>query len=469
MKVQLLVRNGMIVTPRQSYRASIAIDQGVIVAIGEDASLPAASEIVDAEGLHVLPGLVDDHVHFRQPGMTHKEDFLSGSRAAAAGGVTTVFDMPNTLPPVDRLEAFEQKRRLLAGHSYVDFALYAVITQDSVDQITPLARAGAAGFKVFMGETTGYIRCPDDGVLFEALRAVAATGLRAGAHAENDLILQHLKRKLIDQGRTDPHAHLESRPAFAEAEAISRAICISEAAGCPFHIFHLSTKEGLAHVESAQRRCLPVTAEVLVAHLLLEESAYSRYGNLIRLNPPIRSSDHTAALWDGLRRGVISAIATDHAPHTLLEKTAENVWEAASGFIGVETALPLMLTEVSKGRLSLQQYVLSNSENPARIWGVYPKKGAIQVGSDADLVLVDLQHKDVIRQSHLHSMNRITPYDGWDVQGLPRVTILRGRVIMRDGEVVGTPSGDLISPLMAGTPFRPCAGADLTDHGTVAL
>jgi dihydroorotase (multifunctional complex type) len=340
------------------------------------------------------------------------------------------------------------------NHSFVDYAL-TVITQDSVDQILLLAKAGAAGFKVFMGETTGYIRCPDDGVLLDALQVVAGTGLRAGAHAENDLILQHLKQKQIDQGRTDPHAHMESRPAFAEVEAVSRAICISEAAGCPFHIFHLSSLDGLRQVEYAQRRGVPVTAEALVAHLLLDESAYERCGNLIRLNPPIRSRDHQDALWGGLRSGAISVIATDHAPHTLPEKAAEDVWQAACGFIGVETALPLMLTEVNKGRISLQDYVLLSSENPARIWGLYPKKGAIQIGCDADLVLVDLQHQDVIRHSKLHSKNSVTPYDGWPVQGVPRATILRGQVIMREGEVIGTPIGQFISPTRAGAPSRP--------------
>jgi dihydroorotase (multifunctional complex type) len=297
-----------------------------------------------------------------------------------------------------------------------------------------------------MGETTGYIRCPDDGYLYEAFRKVRKTRLRVGAHAENDEILQRLKSRLMAEGRTDPRAHLESRPAFAELEAISRGIILSEEAEIPFHIFHLSTREGLEQIVQAKRKGSSVTAEVLVSHLLLDDSYYEKLGNRIRLNPPIRTPEHQKALWEGINRGWIDNIATDHAPHGIEEKLAKNVWDAACGFIGVETALPLMLTQVIAERLDLKRYVYLTSEKPAKLWGFYPRKGAVQVGSDADLVLVDLKKKGRIESERLHSKNPITPFDGWKIQGLPQYTLLRGRVIMAGGEIVDTPCGEWLRP-----------------------
>jgi dihydroorotase (multifunctional complex type) len=442
----LVIKNGTVVTPQGSFEGGIGIENGKIVAVGSNPVLPEARETLDAKGLHILPGVIDDHVHFREPGMTYKEDFESGSRAAAFGGVTTIFDMPNTAPPLTEVKNLNEKVNLAKGRSYVDFSFYAAVTDSNVDQLKLLGEAGIGGFKVFMGETTGYIRCPNDGLIYEAFQRIRETGRRVGAHAENDAILQHIKARLVAQGRKDPIAHLESRPSFAEAEAISRAILLSEAAGNPFHVFHLSTREGLGLVREARQRGLPVTAEVLVSHLLFDESDYERVGNLIRLNPPIRTREHQQALWEGLHRGWIDNIATDHAPHSFQEKTAESVWDTACGFIGVETALPLMLTEVNRGRLTIEQYVRLVSENPARVWGIYPRKGAIRIGSDADFVLVDLKADGKIEASKLHNKNTLTPYEGRLVKGLPRYTILRGKIIMAEGELTGPPSGDWVRP-----------------------
>jgi dihydroorotase len=442
--VELKITHGNLVTPQGIVQADLALKEGRIFAIGDLRDHPKAAAVIDASGLMVLPGLVDDHVHFREPGLIHKEDIPTGSRAAAAGGVTTVLDMPNTIPPVATAEAFRSKRALIKGRSYVDIGLYGVIVQDNLSELEALAREGAIGLKVFMGETTGYIRCPEDGLLLQAMRKAALLGLRVGAHAENDSILQTLKGDLIAQGRTDPIDHLASRPAFAEEEAISRGIVLSHAAGCGFHVFHLSTKEGLELIARAKRKGLDVTTEALVGHLLLDDEHYEKLGNRIRLNPPIRSKAHQDALWNGLRRGWIDAIATDHAPHTRDEKLTSNVWDAACGFIGVETALPLMLTEVNRGRLSLETYVRLSSENPARIWGLYPRKGILQVGSDADLILVDMKAEAFIEGNRLHNKNTLTPYEGWRVQGLPRYTILRGEVIMAEGELLEPPQGQFL-------------------------
>ena len=446
MKADLVIKNGDLATPQGVFSADIVINDGKISAIGSSSHLNLdAKETINAKNLLILPGLVDDHVHFREPGLGYKEDFETGSKAAAAGGVTTIMDMPNTNPPLTTVERFNQKISLVKDRAYVDYGFYAAITEENPDQLVNLAQAGVIGYKLFMGETTGYIRCPNDGVLYKAFQNARKANRRVGAHAENDYILQQLKADLIANGRNDPRAHLDMRPAFAEAEAIQRGLILSEAAGNKFHIFHLSTLQGLELIKQAKIKGLPITTEVLVGHLLFTDEAYERLGNLIKLNPPIRSPEHQDALWDGLKRGWIDNIATDHAPHSYEEKTASDVWKAAAGFIGVETALRLMLTQVNRGRLSIEQYVRAACENPARTWGLYPQKGAIHIGSDADLVLVNLHAKDTIEAARLHNKNPLNPYEGWQVQGIPVATILRGQVIMREGEILGAAHGRAVT------------------------
>jgi dihydroorotase len=442
--LDLLIRNGTLVTSKGRVRADLGVKNGRIASVGAD--LGPAEQEVDVGSLHVLPGLVDVHVHFREPGMEYKEDFSSGSQAAAAGGVTTVFDMPNTDPPTWNGELLRQKRERVSEKSYVDFGLYGVILQDNEDDLADLAAEGAMGFKLFMAETTGNNPCPGDGAIFTAFRRAAGLDLVVGVHAENNPVLQRLKRELKETGRTDPKAHLDSRPWFVEAEAVCRALTLAEGAGNRLHVHHLSTKQGAEHILKAKLRGLPVSSEVLISHLLFDETAYERYENLIQLNPPIRPREHVEHLWTALNRGYIDCVATDHAPHSLEEQNRDNVWEGVGGFIGVETLLPLLLDCVSKERTSLERVVQASSENPARIYGIYPRKGSLEVGADADLVLVDLEARHRLDNNDLHSKNRVTPYDGWRVRGRAVATYLRGRCIVREGQVVSPPTGLMLRP-----------------------
>jgi dihydroorotase len=444
MRLDLLVKNATLVTSKGQIEADLGIKDGRIASLGVGLG-PSESEL-DAGSLHVLPGLVDVHVHFREPGMEYKEDFASGSSAAAAGGVTTVFDMPNTKPPVSTGQIFRDKRKLVYGRSYVDFGLYGVILQNNEHELKEIASGGAIGFKLFMGETTGKNPPPDDGVIFAAFRQAAELGLTVGVHAENDPILQRLKHELKGAGRTDPRAHLDSRPWFVEAEAVCRALTLAKGAKNRLHVHHLSTRQGLEHVRRAKRRGMPVSCEVLISHLLLDETAYERYANLIQLNPPIRPRDHVEQLWAGLARGHIDCVATDHAPHSREEQSRSNVWEGVGGFIGVETLLPLLLDCVAKGRMSLERAVQVSSENPARIYGLYPRKGSLEIGADADFVLVDLNSSYRLSNEDLHSKHPVTPYHGWRVRGRPLATYLRGRCVAQEGEVMDPPTGQMLRP-----------------------
>lgn len=447
--LDLVVRGGTIVGPDGSVRADLGVRDGRVVAVGE--GLGPAAETVDADGLHVLPGLVDVHVHFREPGMTAKEDFGSGSAAAAAGGVTTVFDMPNTDPPVATAARWREKRALVEPKAHVDFGLYGVVAQDNEHELPMMAAEGAMGLKLFMGQTTGDNPCPDDGVIFTAFRIAAAHGLTVGAHAENDPVLQRLKRELRASGRTDPRAHLESRPPFVEAEAVTRAATLAAAAGNRLHIHHVSTREGLERVVEARRRGTRITCEALVAHLLLDDAAYDVHGNLVQLNPPIREREHVEALWAGVADGSIDCVATDHAPHTAEEQSREDVWSAFGGFIGVETMLPLLLTQVAAGRLTLERLVALTCARPAAAYGVYPRKGSLALGADADFVLVDVARRHRLAGALLHSAHPVTPYEGWDVTGLPVATYLRGRCVARDGKITSEPRGRLVRRRAGGT------------------
>lgn len=444
----LVVTRGTVVSHDGRRRQDVAVADGRVIAVGDDLAMEGVPT-VDAAGLLVLPGLVDVHVHLREPGMTEKEDFASGTSAAAAGGVTTVVDMPNTKPPVATAERYQQKLDLVRNKAYVDFGLYGMLDHDNAEEIAGMAELGAMGFKLFMGQTTGDNRCPNDAAIFRGLEAAATADLVVGVHAENDHLLRMFGDRLQAEGRRDPRAHLEGRPAFVEVEAITRIITMATEAKTKLHIHHLSTAAGLQRVMDMRAQGHRVSIEALVSHLFLDESAYDTYGNLIKLNPPIRPAADVAALWAGIDRGDVDVVATDHAPHTVTEQAETDVWKAYGGFIGVETMLPLMLTAAAQGRLTVEDIVRLCSYTPARRWSM-ADKGRIAPGFDADLVLVDPGAEVVLDQASLHSKHNVTPYHGWELTGSVVATYLRGQLVYEKGEVVGAPAGRQVKPVREG-------------------
>lgn len=444
--VDLNVKNAIVVTAHGAFEGGLAIDEGKIVSVGTNASLPDAQETIDVRGMYVTPGFVDSHTHFREPGMSQKEDWDSGSRAAAAGGFTTIFDMPNCIPPTASLEAYRAKQELARGRAMVDYGLYGGVVDNNVSELRAMAEAGCIGFKLFMAETVGKVPYPPDDVIFAAFREIKETGRIVSVHAENGAIEQFLTKELQEQGRIDPGAHYESRPVFLEEEAIGRAIAIACGAGNRLHIVHLSTANGVDLVRRAKERQQPVTAEALVNHLLLAVDEHGHLGSLIKMNPPIRSSDHRSALWHGLQHGWLDNIAADHAPHAPDEKFNGNVWDVGAGYPALETNIPLMLTEVNAGRLTLSDLVNWYSEKPARMWGIYPRKGTLQVGSDADFVVIDLAKTKTIDAEQFHSKAKFSPFNGWTVQGSVEMAFLRGGLISDRGQIVGAPRGQQVVP-----------------------
>jgi len=456
MKADLVIKNGWVVTPQDTLRGGVAISGEKFVAIGTDDSLPDGKEVIDAKGRHILPGLIDAHVHFRDPGMTHKEDFSTGSTAAVCGGITTVLDMPNVIPPTADAEQVRVKERLAEGKSLVDFGVLGVVVQTNADHILPMAQAGAIGYKIFFGETIGNLPFPDDGMCIEAFSNITRSKLPLGIHAENRQIQHYCTNKLKAEGKNDPVCWEQSRPYLCEAESVAHALFFAEALGTKLHIFHMSTKQAAQMVKDAKARGLRVTAETGPHYLLREPNDMAKVGSLLKMNPPVRTKDHAEVLWDGLIKGYVDMIATDHSPHTLEEKGSDingkllkpAIWDCISGFCGVETGVPLILTEVNKGRMSLNQYVKVASENPARVWQIYPRKGAIRLGSDGDVTIVDMDKEATVDATKLHSKNKPTPWNGWKVKGVPVATIVRGHVQMRDGEPVGKPIGRMQKPIL---------------------
>jgi len=430
-KVDLVIHGGIIVSPDAEYRASIAVKDGRIHAIGAPEAMPAALEVLDASGMHVLPGAIDVHVHFRDPGYPQKEDFGSGTAAAAFGGVTTVFDMPNTVPTIATAAALAAKHQIASEKAYVDYGLYAVLGEESVEHIPELIEGGIIGFKCYMGNTFGRIPSPTTGAMLEAFEIVAPTGKRISLHAETNSIMERREARLRAAGRTEPLAHLASRPAVVAVEAVARAAILAEWTGARIHVLHISSAAELRPLAEAKARGVEITGETCPHYLLLSEKDYEKSGGVVRVNPPVRETPNQQPLWDALMDGTIDMVATDHAPHTPEEKTRNDIWTVDCGFPGVETQMPLMLTEVNRGRATIKDYVRWSAESPAKTWGLYPRKGTLTVGSDADIAIVDMKRSWSIDDAKIQSRSRISPWQGYQCSALPIHTLVRGRFVMK--------------------------------------
>ncbi|ELY44842.1 allantoinase AllB [Natronorubrum bangense] len=444
MSVDLVVRNCTVVTPAgRTPDAGVAVEDGTIVAVGRSDQLPDADRVLDGNGNVLVPGIVDGHIHNREPGLEYKEDWESATRAAAAGGVTTVVGMPNTDPVIDRPEHLELKFDRGEASAHVDFQSYVVVTSENLDLIPDLDEAGALGYKIFLGSTVGDVPPPNDGEIIEAMERIRETGKRLGFHEENGEIIDHYTEQFKAAGKNDPIDHSHSRPVIAEQEAVERMLTFAEETGAKIHMFHVSSGSAAEAVARGKDRGVDVTAETCPHYLWFTEEVMREKGNPARIQPPIRDADERERLWDvGIDNGAIDSIATDHAPHTPEEKKVDdpfgNTWEAISGFVGLETEIPALLTFVDQGRLTLEEWIHRHSTRPAQIWGMYPKKGSLQVGTDADFTIVDPDLEWTLEDSDdLHSKNCVTPFIGESFTGKATTTVVRGNVVYEDGAVVG--------------------------------
>lgn len=435
----LVFRGGTLVNHDGVGRADVAVSGGRIAAIG-DLSRASAGEIVDVTGLHVLPGVVDSQVHLREPGNEHKEDLETGGRAAALGGVTSVFEMPNTKPPTTTPDALADKVARARHRMYCDFAFYGGATTENVDLLPEIERApGCCGIKIFMGSSTGTLLVASDE---DVRRVLGAINRRAAVHSEDEFRLRE-RRPLAETGKVETH------PVWRDAEAAilctTRLLKLAREAGKRIHVLHVSTADEIPLLAAAKDIA---TVEVTPQHLTLAApECYDELGSFAVMNPPIRDAHHRAGLWAGLAAGVVDVIGSDHAPHTREEK-AEPYPKCPSGMPGVQTLVPIMLDHVNAGRLSIERFVDLTSHGPQRIFGM-ARKGRIAVGYDADLTIVDLKARRRITNDWIASKCGWTPYDGKAVTGWPIGTVVRGRRVMWSDELIGTATGEPITFLEA--------------------
>ncbi len=429
----LVLKGGIVVNQDGAFERDVAISGGRIAGIGSY-SPGQAGETVDCRGLHVLPGVIDTQVHFREPGLEHKEDLESGSRAAVMGGVTAVFEMPNTNPLTTGAAALEDKLARARHRMHCDFAFWVGGTRDNVEDLPELERLpGAAGIKVFMGSSTGDLLVEDDAGVAGIL---SKTRRRAAFHSEDEF---RLRERLGERVEGDPRSHPVWRDEMAALSCTKRLVRIAREVGARIHILHLSTAEEvdflIPHKDVA-------SIEVTPHHLTLTDEAYGRLGTLAQMNPPVRAARHAERLWWGLEQGILDIFGSDHAPH-LLEEKRKPYPASPSGMTGVQTLVPVMLDHVNAGRLSLARFVDMTSAGPQRLFGI-ARKGRIAAGYDADFTIVDMKRRETIRNDWIASKCGWTPYDGKTVTGWPVGTFVRGRRVMWDGELATPSSGEAV-------------------------
>jgi dihydroorotase len=428
----LVIRGGRIATPGGIVAADLGVRAGRIAAIGSLHAHPAAS-VMNAAGLHVLPGVIDSQVHFREPGLEQKEDLASGSDAAVLGGVTTVFEMPNTSPNTTDAAALADKLARASGRMRCDHAFYVGATAENVADLPELERlVGSAGIKIFMGSSTGSLLVEDDASLERVLRSGFR---RVAVHAEDEPRLR--ERRTLAEASGDPAFHPQWRDVEAAVRAVARLLRVARVSGRRVHVLHVTSAEEIELLVDARD---VATVEVTPHHLTMHApDCYERLGTLAQMNPPVRDARHRAALWQAVADGVVDVLGSDHAPHTLAEKQKPYP-SSPSGMTGVQTLLPLMLDHVANGRLSLERLVDLTGHGPQRIFQL-AGKGRIMRGYDADLVLVDLTSRWRITGSWLASRAGWSPYEDMEVVGRPVTTLVRGQVVARDGQLVGEAAG----------------------------
>ena len=429
-----IFKGGIVVNQDGEGQRDIGVKNGRIAAIG-DLSRASAGEVIDCKGLHILPGVIDSQVHFREPGLDHKEDLESGSRAAVMGGVTAVFEMPNTDPLTTTPEALADKVKRGTHRMHCDFAFWVGGTHENAKDVAELERLpGTPGIKVFMGSSTGALLVEDDGGVASILRN---TRRRSAFHSEDEMMLRERRDLRVEN---DPRSHPVWRSAEVAMRCTERLVRIAHETRARIHVLHITTAEEILFL--AKHKDV-ASCEITPHHLTMAApECYERLGTYAQMNPPVREAHHRDGLWYGILEGIADVLGSDHAPHTRAEKEKPYP-NSPSGMTGVQTLVPLMLDHVNAGKLTLQRFVDLTSAGPQRLFSI-ANKGRIAVGYDADLTIVDMKRKETIRNEWIASKSSWTPYDGVTVQGWPIGTIVRGRKVMWDGALVESAQGEKV-------------------------
>ena len=434
MIVDSVLTNAKAYLNKEVVDCSIAIENGSIFKIGKETQMPKSDEKTNLRNMLVLPGLIDVHAHLRDEGKAYEEDFYTGTAAAAAGGFTTVLDMPNNYPVTMSIETVKNRMRIAENLSIVNIGFYSEFPKD-LDTIAGIVAEGVVGFKLFLTRQVGGLNVDNDEALQKAFTKVGRFDLPVAVHAEDKALLMASEEKLRRANRHDIAAFLKAHSESVELKAIKRLLAISKRASARLHFCHITIEEGLNAVIETKRSGGNITCEVTPHHLLLSDADYERCGLMLTIMPPLRSESNIEALWKGIADGWVDSLGSDHAPHALSEKSAGSVWDVKVGVPGLETTLPLMLTMVRKNRISLGYVVQLLSEKPAEIFNLRDR-GRLEQGRKADLLVVDFNWKFRIDASKFHSKAKYSPFDGWEVQGRPLKTFVNGSLIMDEQDIV---------------------------------
>jgi len=439
MEHDLFVKNAQIVTEAGIFRGGLAVKDGRIAQLVADGTGVVAAQVLDVNGNLVLPGLVDGHAHFNEPGRAHWEGYRTGTMAAAAGGVTTVLEMPlNSTPPTTNHERLAEKRRVVQGEAVIDYAQWGGLVDNNLADLAGMHAEGVIGFKAFASNSGVDFERLNDDVLYAGLLEMKKLGNLIGLHAENEWVTAYLGKQLRAVGRTDRAAWFESRPPETELEAVQRACFWAGVTGGNLHIVHVSIADGLRAVSRARHHGAHITAETCPHYLFFNEQDFERIGPAAKCAPPLRSQAEVEALWKLVLAGQVDTIGSDHSPCNWEEKEKglENIWRAWGGISGIQSMLPALLTEgFHKRGLRLEILVRLTSANPARLFGLYPRKGALQPGSDADLVVVDPDREWTLGVEQLFYKNKHSAYVGRSFKGQVVRTLVRGQTVFADGEI----------------------------------
>lgn len=450
--LDLAVVNGLVFVEGGFRKADVGIQDGKFALVGAPGSLPEAKRTIDAAGKYVLPGGIDTHVHYRDPGQAERETFQVGTRAAAAGGCTTFFEHPISIPPQYNAEILHNRLDLCKKGSCVDYCFYGAAGGEFPEEIVPLSKEGVVAYKTFLhqapegrdAEFKG-LTSANNAELMRALEEVKKTGLPLAAHAEdNELVTGNIKR-LRAEGRTYPLAHCESRPPIVEVEAIAKMLRFGKETGCPVELVHVSTCGAMELAKKAKQEGQTVYVETCPHYLLLDESYVEKYGAYAKCNPALRKKEEIDKLWDYVNDGTVDFIGSDHSPYLVSEKekSPDDIFVAPSGFPGIDLRLPLMLTEAKKGRVSMERVVELLCVNPAKCFNIFPQKGTISAGADGDLVIVDMnkEYEFDAKNSYSQARDIMKVFQGWKLGCSVDYTVVRGRVVVENGVVDESAAG----------------------------
>lgn len=453
-KFDLVIKSDKIFIDGRLIDCYIGVKDGIITAISKEKL--EAEKVIDAEGKMVLPGTVDPHVHIRAPGHDERETFESGSKDAALGGVTTIIEMPISVPPPHSPEIIERRMNVAEKEVVVDIAFFGAAGTDCLDDVIPCAESGIVAFKTFLHEAPPGrkeefigLTAPNTGDQYELMKKVAQTGVMIGFHAENNDMINKNIARLRSEGKISPIYHGRSRPPIVEIETTSKILLFAEKTGAKVEICHITTPEAVELVNEAKCKGVYAIAETCPHYLFLNENALNKVGVFAKCNPPLRSEEERQGMWEMVNDGSIDIIGSDHAPYTKEEKErgSEDIFVPPAGFPGLSTRLPLLFTAVKEGKVELDRMIELICENPAKIFGLFPKKGTIALGSDADFVIFDPDKKDIISKDKMFTKCRDSAlvYNGWKVYGKPEKTIVRGNVVFDNGKITVSPGyGEII-------------------------